>query len=187
MRGYQEARLLHYQVPLFRLPEFVIGCALGLVHGRVPKLTGAAGRGARDLLLVASLAWIAGVMFLDAALDSSRGSLANALLTNLRMNVLFVPGFAGLLFAVSLGPTFAHRFLEHRWMQALGLASYTLCHPLPDPAAPGAPPDRARERSAALAAGSGVRRHDRARSGAAGVIEVPARDAILRRRAETPS
>jgi peptidoglycan/LPS O-acetylase OafA/YrhL len=184
---YQEARLVHYQMPLARLPDFVTGCVIGLLLDRFdfrPVTT----RAGRNAVAAAAIAWIALFIQLDNIIGAKRGTQTYILLLNLKMHVAFMPAVAALLFVLSLGPTFLHPLLEHRWMQAIGLASYSIYiihFPLAQPllissmTRDGLPPiwQPAGLWVATIALGLAIHH----------IIEVPARRAVLGRRARPPS
>jgi peptidoglycan/LPS O-acetylase OafA/YrhL len=117
-------------MPVFRLPEFMVGCVAGALFLRLraerSPLVDRAGLAFRNGLLLLGLAWCALVMYSPNVISHPSGSLRGTLLLELGHDVLFVPGLSAVIFSLALGRTFLHPILEHRWAQALGLASYSL-------------------------------------------------------------
>jgi peptidoglycan/LPS O-acetylase OafA/YrhL len=128
--GQIHLRLALYEMPIFRLPEFMVGCVAGALFLRLHQdrsgLLVTGGGPVRNGLLLGGLAWCGLMMFTPDFISHPAGSLRAVLLLQLSHDVLFVPGLSAIVFALALGPTFLGPILDSRLAQALGLASYSL-------------------------------------------------------------
>ena len=109
--------LLAYQQPLFRIWEFFVGCALGMMFLDRPAFLH--NRVVVNVLLV--LGFIPSALIMYGSLHDYP-SLA-------RVNVsypLFTPGFALVVLCLASGVSFLEGLLSHRWLILLGEASYSL-------------------------------------------------------------
>jgi peptidoglycan/LPS O-acetylase OafA/YrhL len=128
--GQTNLRLALYEMPVFRLPEFMVGCVVGALFLRLraerSTLVNRSGLAYRNSLLLLGLGWCVLAVYSPSIIGHPDGSLSATLLLELGHDVLFVPGLSAIIFSVALGPTFLHPVLDHRWAQVMGLASYSL-------------------------------------------------------------
>ena len=128
--GQTHLRLALYEMPVFRLPEFMVGCVAGALflrlHAERSLFVSRSGLAYRNGLLLVGLGWCVLVMYSPSLIGHPSGSLRATLLLELGHDVLFVPGLSAIIFSLALGPTLLHPVLEHSWAQLMGLASYSL-------------------------------------------------------------
>ena len=128
--GQTHVQLALYEMPIFRLPEFMVGCVAGALFLRLraerSPLVGREGLKYRNLLLVLGLGWCVLALFTPSFISHPIGSLRADLLLKLGHDVMFVPGLSAIIFSLALGSTFLHPILKHKWAQLMGLASYSL-------------------------------------------------------------